>query len=290
MNSLKGTGVALVTPFDGNGNVDYTAFTNLIQHVMLGGVDYLVVLGTTAETPTLTADEKKEILAHVKKVNSGKLPIVLGIGGNNTADVITKIKNADFEGVSTLLSVTPYYNKPSQQGMYEHYKAVAEASPVPVLLYNVPGRTGVNLTAETTLRLAQDFKNIIGTKEASGNNAQIAYILRDRPKDFLVISGDDGCALPQMSIGVDGVISVLANALPKEVSEMVRLAQKQNYTEAAKIHLQLLEVVDALFIEGNPVGIKAVLNASGLIENKLRLPLVSASDALMARIKKILAK
>jgi 4-hydroxy-tetrahydrodipicolinate synthase len=290
MNSLKGTGVALVTPFDGNGNVDYTVFTNLIQHVMSGGVDYLVVLGTTAETPTLTAEEKKQILAHVKKVNAGKLPIVLGIGGNNTADVIAKIRDADFEGVSALLSVTPYYNKPSQQGMYEHYKAVIEASPVPVLLYNVPGRTGVNLTAETTLRLAHDFKNIIGIKEASGSNAQVAYTLRDKPKEFLVISGDDGCALPQMSIGADGVISVLANALPKEVSEMVRLAQKQNYVEAAKIHLQLLEITDALFAEGNPVGIKAVLNAKGLIENKLRLPLVSASDALMARIRKILAK
>ncbi len=288
INKFSGTGVALITPFDANGSVDYTALTKLVEFVSEGGVNFLVALGTTAETPTLTSEEKSKVLECVKVANTANLPIMVGIGGNNTQEVVDKIKHTDFNGVDSLLSVTPYYNKPSQQGMYEHYKVVADASPVPVMLYNVPGRTGVNMTADTTLRLAQ-HKNIFGTKEASGNLSQMGYILRDKPTDFMVLSGDDGLAVPLASIGGAGLISVAANAYPKEISEMVRLALAQKYTEAAKIHLKMMELIDALFIEGNPVGIKDVLTNMGMIANTLRLPLVSSSPALTDKIKKLMA-
>jgi 4-hydroxy-tetrahydrodipicolinate synthase len=288
ISKFFGTGVALITPFEANGNMDYTALTKLVEFVSTGGVNYLVLLGTTAETPTLTTEEKSKILSCVKSVNKAKLPIMVGIGGNNTLEVVDKIKHSDFSGVDALLSVAPYYNKPSQQGMYAHYTAIADASPVPVMLYNVPSRTGVNLAADTTLRLAQ-HKNIFGTKEASGNLSQMGCILRDKPKDFLVVSGDDGLTLPLMSIGGQGVISVAANAFPKQISSMVSLAQAQKYDEAAKIHLQMMELIDALFAEGNPVGIKAALAVQGMISNILRLPLVPASAALMDKIRKLTA-
>ncbi|MDR2937650.1 MAG: 4-hydroxy-tetrahydrodipicolinate synthase [Prevotellaceae bacterium] len=288
MTKFFGTGVALVTPFDANGNVDYTALANLVKYVSDGGVSYLVALGTTAETPTLTADEKDKILACIKSANAGKLPMMLGVGGNSTSDVIEKIKHTDFSGVDALLSVAPYYNKPSQAGMQAHYTAIADASPVPVVLYNVPSRTVVNIAPETTLRLAQ-HKNIIGIKEASGNLTQMGYILRDKSKDFLVISGDDGLAVPLVSIGGHGLISVAANVCPKQVSDMVNFALAQKNVEAGRLHLSLMELVDALFAEGSPVGIKCALQCKSLAENVLRLPLVQASAALTERMKKILS-
>ncbi|MDR0688373.1 MAG: 4-hydroxy-tetrahydrodipicolinate synthase [Prevotellaceae bacterium] len=280
-SKLTGTGVALVTPFEANGRrVDYAALTRLVNFVADSGVNFLVALGTTAETPTLSADEKREVLACIKSSNAKNLPIALGVGGNNTADVLERIRQTDFSGVDALLSVTPYYNKPSQQGLYEHYKAAAAASPVPVMLYNVPGRTGVNLSAETTLRLAREVKNIMGIKEASGSMSQISYILRGKPQDFVVLSGDDALTLPLMAVGAQGVISVAANALPAQIVSMVRLASEQKYSEAAKIHLAMMPLVDALFAEGNPAGVKAALSILGIISNTLRLPLVSATEGL----------
>jgi 4-hydroxy-tetrahydrodipicolinate synthase len=282
---ITGTGVALVTPFDAKTQqVDYAALTKLVKFVSDGGVNFLVALGTTAETPTLSDGEKKEILACIRSSNAKKLPIVLGLGGNNTADILEKIRQTDFSEVDALLSVTPYYNKPSQQGLYEHYKAIAQSSPVPVVLYNVPGRTGVNLSAATTLRLAGEVKNILGTKEASGNLSQISYILRDKPQHFLVLSGDDALTFPLMATGAHGVISVAANAFPKQISGMVRLISEQKYNEAAKIHLDMMPLIDALFAEGNPAGIKAALAILGIIDNALRLPLVSASKELMVKM------
>ncbi|MDR1227013.1 MAG: 4-hydroxy-tetrahydrodipicolinate synthase [Prevotellaceae bacterium] len=289
-SKFSGVGVALVTPFDNYGNVDYPALTKLVDHVVKGGVDYLVALGTTAETSTLNAEEQANVLEHIKQRNAGRLPVILGLGGNNTAEVKAKVEQANFSGVDALLSVTPYYNKPSQQGLYEHYKVVAETSPVPVLLYNVPGRTGVNLTSAATLKLAHEVKNVCGIKEASGNIAQAGYILRDAPKDFLVISGDDNLALPLMSIGAVGVISVAANAFPKQMSDLVKAVQSNKYAAAATVYVQMLEIVDALFVEGNPVGVKGALSILGVVKNNLRLPLVSASDALMGSLKKLMAK
>ena len=287
MSKFSGTGVALVTPFDANGSVDYTALSKLVDFVSSNGVSYLVALGTTAETPTLTADEKSKILACIKAANKAQLPVMVGVGGNNTLEVVEQIKHTDFNGVDALLSVVPYYNKPSQQGLIEHYTAVADASPVPVLLYNVPGRTGVNLSVESTLHLAQ-HNNIFGTKEASGNLSQMGYILRSKPKDFMVISGDDGLAVPLISIGGAGLISVAANAYPKAISDMVRFALAQKFGEAAQIHLKMMELIDALFIEGNPVGVKAVMYIMDMVQNTLRLPLVPASAGLMDKMQKLM--
>lgn len=283
---FAGTGVALVTPFDDRNNVDFASLEKLIQYVTQNGVNYLVVLGTTAETPTLSSSEKQQVVDFVVKQNAGKLPVVLGIGGNNTAEVVNAIKNTNLKGIDAILSVTPYYNKPSQKGLYCHYKAIAEVSTLPIILYNVPGRTGVNMTADTTLKLAHEFKNIIAIKEASGNMSQIAYILRDRPKDFLVISGDDGLTMPQLAMGINGVISVAANSYPTKMSQMVTAALKGNYAEAAKLHLELIEAIDLLFAEGNPVGVKAALSLKNIISNNLRLPLVSASENLIEKLKK----
>ncbi|MDR1415906.1 MAG: 4-hydroxy-tetrahydrodipicolinate synthase [Prevotellaceae bacterium] len=284
-SKITGTGVALVTPFDAKGRrVDYAALTKLVNFVADNGVNFLVALGTTAETPTLSTGEKKEVLSCIKSSNTKKLPIALGIGGNNTANVLERIQQTDFNGIDALLSVTPYYNKPSQQGLYEHFKAIAAASPVPLLLYNVPARTGVNLSAETTLRLAREVKNIMGIKEASGNLSQISHILRDKPEDFVALSGDDALTLPLMAVGAHGVISVAANAFPKQVVDMVKLAGAQKYSEAAKIHLAMTPLVDALFAEGNPVGVKAALSVQGIIGNVLRLPLVSATEGLVSSI------
>ncbi len=284
-NSLRGVGVALVTPFDVAGKVDFPALERVIEYDIAGGVDYLVVLGTTGESATMTAEEKNEVLQFVIQKNKGRKPIVYGVGGNNTAEVIRQISSLNVEGINAILSVSPYYNKPSQEGIYAHYKAIAEASAWPVILYNVPGRTGSNISAATTLRLAHDFPNIIGIKEASGNLSQAAYILRDKPKDFLVISGDDNLATSLIGLGGDGVISVAAGVFPKLFCEMIHAAL-DNKPQVARVHyMKLVEATDALFEEGNPAGVKAALHCKGLIENVLRLPLVPVSEKVYAKIQ-----
>ncbi len=289
-NNISGVGAALVTPFDPKGAVDFKALEALVERVIQGGIDYLVVLGTTAETATLTEAEKKEVIACIAQVNAQRVPMVIGIGGNNTAAVEAQIRAFDFSAFEALLSVTPYYNKPSQEGMYRHYLAVAEASPVPVILYNVPGRTGVNLQPQTVLRLASATDRIIAIKEASGNLSQAAYILRDRPEGFRVISGDDNLTLPMVALGGDGVISVAANAFPRMFCRMVHAAQQGRTAEAASLHLRMMETVDALFAEGNPTGVKAALAHYGLMGNYLRLPLVPASEALSRRLADLISQ
>lgn len=285
---FRGLGVAMVTPFDQDKEIDYDATERLIEHLIVGGTDFLVVLGTTGESATLTDKEKRSLIKFVIKKNDGRLPIMLGIGGNDTDHIIELIDDYDFDGIDAILSVTPYYNKPTQKGLELHFKAIAAQSSLPIVLYNVPGRTGVNMTAETTLKLAHEVPNIIGIKEASGNLNQMSYILRDRPENFLVLSGDDGLALPQMSMGADGVISVVGNALPKRFSEMIKLAQQHNFAEASKIHLELIEIIDSLFVEGNPGGIKAALSVLGLIENNLRLPLAPISESANYKLSLLL--
>ena len=285
---MKGVGVALVTPFTENGAVDYSALTHLVEHVIAGGVDYLVVLGTTAETPTLSLEERKAVIRCVKEVNGGRLPIVLGAGGNCTADVVSYLRTGDFDGIDAVLSVTPYYNKPSQEGIYQHYKAIAEAAPCSVVLYNVPGRTGVNMNPSPVLRLARDFSNIIAVKEASGSLSQAAYVLKDCPAGFSVISGDDNLTLPMVALGGAGVISVAANVFPEKFCKMVHLALEGRFAEAAPLHLSMMETVDALFAEGNPSGVKAALSCCGLMGNRLRLPLVPVSETLCSKIGSLL--
>lgn len=285
---IQGTGVALVTPFHKQGNVDFTSYEKLIEHVINGGVDYLVCMGTTSEYPTLNNQEILACLEFAIEVNANRVPIVLGMGGNDTRTLVDHIKKTDFSNVSAILSVTPYYNKPSQKGLYAHYKAVAEASSVPVILYNVPGRTGVNITAETCLQLANDFPNIIGIKEASGNIMQCMDILANKPQNFAVVSGEDALVMPLMSLGMQGVISVTANALPQQMSEMVNLCLKSNYKKAKIIHEELLPFSKAIFEEGNPVGIKAALEILGICQNNLRLPLVKSSKSLYSKIQSIL--
>jgi 4-hydroxy-tetrahydrodipicolinate synthase len=280
----------MVTPFSSSKAIDYSATDRLLEYLVDGGVDYLVVMGTTGEASTLTDDEKHELIAHVVEKNNGRLPIVLGVGGNSTSSVISSIKHFNLKGVDAILSVTPYYNKPTQKGLEMHFRTVAESSPLPLILYNVPGRTGVNMSAQTTLTLASEVPNIIGIKEASGNLNQMSYILRDRPENFLVISGDDGLALPQMAMGADGIISVLGNAVPKRFSEMVRLASQGKFGEAASIHLELVELIDGLFADGNPGGIKAALSILGIIDNNLRLPLVPVGEATYKNLVRLLKK
>lgn len=287
---FKGLGVAMVTPFSSSKAIDYSATDRLLEYLVDGGVDYLVVMGTTGEASTLTDDEKHELIAHVVEKNNGRLPIVLGVGGNSTSSVISSIKHFNLKGVDAILSVTPYYNKPTQKGLEMHFRTVAESSPLPLILYNVPGRTGVNMSAQTTLTLASEVPNIIGIKEASGNLNQMSYILRDRPDNFLVISGDDGLALPQMAMGADGIISVVGNAVPKRFSEMVRLASQGKFGEAASIHLELVELIDGLFADGNPGGIKAALSILGIIDNNLRLPLVPVGEATYKNLVRLLKK
>ena len=253
---LKGMGVALVTPFNADESINYDTLARLIEYQIKNGTDYLVVCGTTAETPTLTDQEKEEIRKFVIQINQKRLPIVYGIGGNNTRHIVDTIRHTDLDGVDAILSVTPYYNKPSQEGLYRHYAAIAEASPLPVILYNVPGRTGVNMSAATTLRLANDFPNIQATKEASGNFTQIDDIIKNKPSDFMVISGDDGITFPLITLGAVGVISVIGNAFPKEFSRMVRLALEGDYEKARIIHHRFTELIELLFVEGNPAGVK----------------------------------
>ena len=289
-SKFTGTGVAIVTPFKSDLKIDYTALETHIEHLLTNGVNYLVVLGTTGESGTQIDYEKDELIRFVKEKVDSRVPLVLGVGGNNTQAILNKIAKTDFNQIDAILSVAPYYNKPTQEGLYQHFKAIAEASPVPVILYNVPGRTGSNINAETTLRLAHDFNNIIAIKEASGNFSQAMYILKDKPKDFMVISGEDALTLPLLSVGFSGVISVVANAMPKEFSDMVQLALNNNYQEAEKIHYKLLEFIDTLFVEGNPAGIKAALNILGIIENNLRLPLVPVSDNTYKKLEELIKK
>lgn len=287
-SKLKGMGVALITPFKEDETIDFDALARLVEHQIKSGTDYLVVCGTTAETPTLTEAEKEQIRAFVIQVNNGRLPIVLGVGGNNTKAVVEKLTTTDLEGVDAILSVTPYYNKPSQEGLYQHYAAIAKASPKPVILYNVPGRTGVNMTASTTLRLASEFKNICAVKEASGNFTQIDDIIKNKPEDFMVISGDDGITFPLITLGAVGVISVIGNAFPKEFSRMVRLALQGDYAKARQIHHRFTELIELLFVEGNPAGVKSMLALMGFIENKLRLPLVPNTIKTYEKIRQVL--
>lgn len=287
-NKFKGLGVALITPFTKTGEVDYTALRRLLDYQISNGVDFLCILATTGETPCLTVEEKKKIKDIVVEKVAGRIPILMGCGGNNTSAVVHALKTEDFSGVDGVLSVCPYYNKPSQEGLYQHFKTIAEATSLPVVLYNVPGRVGVNMTAHTTLRLARDCENIVAIKEASGNFTQIDDIIKNKPENFDVISGDDGITFPLITLGAVGVISVIGNALPKEFSRMVRLALNGDYSPALHIHHKFTELFKLLFVDGNPAGVKAMLNAMGLIENELRLPLVPARITTMGEISAII--
>jgi 4-hydroxy-tetrahydrodipicolinate synthase len=284
MKSFIGTGVALVTPFKSDKSVDYISLEKLVNHVINGGVEYLVVMGTTAENPTLSAIEKNSIIKFIVEKNAGRVPIVLGAGAADTHAVIDNINKADLTGIDAILSVTPYYNKPNQQGLYEHFSAIAKNCPIPIIMYNVPGRTGVNMTAATTLKLANTHKNIIAIKEASGNIEQIMEIIEKKPSHFEVISGDDGITLPLISVGCIGVISVVANSMIKDFSDMVRLSLAGKYNEAKTLHYKLLEFSRLIFAEGSPAGVKYALTLQGIIENHLRLPLVPISKELEEKI------
>ena len=287
-SAFTGTGVALVTPFRKDDSIDYRALTNIVDHVINNGVEYLVALGTTGETPVLSGEEQQEIISHVKAVNQGRLPLVVGMGGNYTSHQIERIEHTDFNGIDAILVVSPYYNKPNQKGIYHHYMAIAGASPVPVIIYNVPSRTGSNITAETTLRLARESDNFAGIKEASGNMAQIMKIAKDRPEGFQLISGDDTLTLPMISAGGSGVISVIGNAFPRQFSEMVRLALDNRWDEARSIHYSLLEIIEYLFIEGSPAGVKAALNILNICENQVRLPLTTVSRATYGKLAELI--
>jgi 4-hydroxy-tetrahydrodipicolinate synthase len=286
MKGLKGTGVAIVTPFKNDTSIDFAALGRVVNHVIDGGVNYIVVLGTTGESVTITRDEKQAIISYVKECTDKRIPIIVGIGGNNTQEIINNIRHTDFSSVDGILSVAPYYNKPTQRGIFQHFKAIASCCPVPVILYNVPGRTCSNITSETCLELAHEFDNITAVKEASGDLTQIMRIIKGKPENFSVISGDDFLTLPVIAAGGSGVISVLANAYPSQCSEMVNSALKNNYKQAREIQYKLLEMTELLFVEGNPCGIKAILNAMNICQNVLRLPLVPVSRATSARIQK----
>jgi 4-hydroxy-tetrahydrodipicolinate synthase len=285
-DQLRGTGVALVTPFTENGSIDFEALGNLINRVINDGVQYLVSLGTTGEPSTLNEKEKLDVLNFTSDIAAGRVPVVVGIGGNNTAAVINEIRRLPLDNAIAVLSASPYYNRPSQEGIYQHYKALAEASPLPVIAYNVPGRTGSNITAGTTLRLANEVKNIAGIKEASGNMVQCMHILKERPDDFLVVSGDDHVTLPLIACGMDGVISVAANCFAKDFAAMVNAALENNYNQARALQNKLLKGFDLLFAENNPAGVKAFLSETGIIKNYLRLPLVPLSDPLLQEVRR----
>ncbi len=287
---FRGTGVAMITPFHKQGTIDFTALERLIEHLIAGGVNYLVVQGTTAETATLSRDEKHALAEFVVEITNKRVPLVLGMGGNNTQDVINNIRMHSLEGYDAILSVTPYYIKPQQRGIYLHYKNIATVSPLPIIMYNVPGRTAVNMKPEITLQLANDFDNIIGIKEASGNIEQIMDIIRNKPKDFLVISGDDLLTLPLLGMGADGVISVIGNAYPKMFSEMVALGLKGEMKKAREIHYKLSDFIRSVFADGNPSGIKAALEIKEIISNNLRLPLVKIEKAHFNQLAAIMAE
>ena len=285
MNKFHGTGVAIVTPFRASGAVDYDAQGKLIDHLIDGGIEYIVSLGTTGESATLTGEERKDVWAFTAKAVNGRVNLVAGIGGNNTAEVVEQVKQFNMTGYDAILSASPHYNKPTQEGIYQHYKAIAETSRLPIILYNVPSRTGSNVAADTVVRLARNFKNIIGIKEASGNFDQINQIMRDKPENFLMISGDDPITLPMIALGAVGVISVIGNALPRTTSDMVRQCLAGNFETARKGHLALIEFTRLMFAEGSPAGVKTALKALGICEDTVRLPLVQVSETTVNRIK-----
>ncbi|GGC92198.1 4-hydroxy-tetrahydrodipicolinate synthase [Flavobacterium lutivivi] len=290
MQSLIGTGVALITPFKKDFSVDAEALKAIVNYQIDNGIDYLVVLGTTAESATLSSDEKELVIKTIVETNNGRLPLVLGVGGNNTQKVVEELKNRDFSAFDAILSVSPYYNKPTQEGIYQHFKAVAEASPIPVILYNVPGRTASNMLPSTVLRLANDFQNIVGIKEAAGDIVQAMKLIQNKPKDFLVISGDDMITLPMVLAGGAGVISVIAEGFPKKFSDMVRLGLNKRVDEAYKLHYLLADSIDMIFEQGNPAGIKEIFKSLGLAENTVRLPLVNVDENLSNRIQLFVEK
>ena len=287
-NIFKGLGIALVTPFTANGEVDYKAIVRLVEYQIQNGADFLCILATTGETPCLSTEEKENIKKLVVDTNRGRLPILMGCGGNNTRAVVEEMKTADWTGIDGVLSVCPYYNKPSQEGLYQHFKAIAEASPLPVVLYNVPGRTGINMKSETTVRLARDCENIVAVKEASGSLEQVDEIIKNKPERFDVISGDDALTFSMVASGAAGSISVIGNALPKEVSRMIRLEFKGEYEAARTIHHRFTELYSLLFVDGNPAGVKALLHEMGFIENVLRLPLVPTRITTLQKMTEIL--
>ncbi|NLP58204.1 4-hydroxy-tetrahydrodipicolinate synthase [Lutibacter sp. B1] len=286
MKELLGTGVALVTPFNEDKSVDFEGLERLVNFQIENGINYLVVLGTTGEPATLTAEEKEQVKNTIIKVNNGRLPLVLGIGGNNTAAVVNEVQTTDLSAFTAILSVSPYYNKPSQEGIYQHFKAIAEASSKPIIIYNVPGRTGKNIEATTVIRLANDFKNIVAVKEAAGDIVQAMRLIQHKPKDFMVISGDDMIALPMVLAGGAGVISVIGQGLPKDFSEMIQQGLSGNVNEAYKLHYKVMDSIDYIFEEGNPAGIKALLSKINICSLNVRLPLVKASDLLQQKINK----
>ena len=287
-NIFKGLGIALITPFMEDGSVDYKALIRLIEYQLDNGADFFCILATTGETPTLTADEKQKIKDLVVNIVGGRVPILMGCGGYNTAAIVEELQTRDFKGVDGILSVCPYYNKPSQEGLYQHFKTIAANTALPVVLYNVPGRTGVNMKAETTVRLAHDCQNIVAIKEASGNLEQVDEIIKNKPKDFDVISGDDALTFPMISCGAVGVISVIGNALPREFTKMIRLQMRGEYDGARKIHHRFTDLFSLLFVDGNPAGVKAMLHEMGYIENILRLPLVPTRISTLQRMSEIM--
>jgi 4-hydroxy-tetrahydrodipicolinate synthase len=290
MQSLIGTGVALVTPFKNDFSIDIDALRRIINFSIDGGVEYLVVMGTTAENAVLSTEEKELVIATVIEVNAGRLPLVLGVGGNNTLQVVEELRTRDFTAFAAILSVSPYYNKPSQEGIYQHFKAIAEASPIPVILYNVPGRTASNMLPSTVIRLANDFANVVAIKEAAGDLVQAMQLIKNKPKDFLVISGDDMIALPIVLAGGAGVISVIGQGFPKEFSEMIRLGLNKKADDAFKLHYMLSDSIDMIFEQGNPAGIKEVFALLGISENVVRLPLVTVNEDLSNRLLSFVKK
>jgi 4-hydroxy-tetrahydrodipicolinate synthase len=286
MKKFRGTGVAIVTPFKNDSSIDFSALGRVVNHVIKGGVNYIVVLGTTGESVTLSKDEKKAVVCYIKEAIDNRVPLVVGIGGNNTQEVINQVRNTDLTGVDGILSVAPYYNKPNQRGLFQHFKSIATSSPVPVILYNVPGRTCSNIAADTCLQLAHECENIVAIKEASGDMEQIMKIIKGKPENFSVISGNDMDTLPVIAIGGSGVISVLGNAFPAECSEMVNHSLKFNFKAAREIQFRFLEMTELLFTDGNPAGVKAMLSMMNLCQNNLRLPLVAVSKPIYTRIQK----
>jgi len=290
MDKFRGTGVALVTPFKNDSSIDFKSLGRLIEHLINNNIDYLVVLGTTGESVTQSKDEKKAVIDHVLEINNGRVPVVVGMGGNCTREIVDCITQNQFDGIDGILSVAPYYNKPSQKGLYFHFKTIAGASPVPVIIYNVPGRTSINIEADTTIRLANDVRNIVAVKEASGNIDQIMQIIMNVPPDFQIISGDDATTLPVISVGGSGVISVLANAYPGEWANMVNHAMNNDFQAAREIHYKFIDMISLLFAEGNPAGIKAALSHLGFVQNQLRLPLTPVSRQVYNQIKQATEK
>jgi len=287
---FRGAGVALITPFKKDSTIDFDALGDLVEDMISGGINFLVVLGTTAETATLSAEEKKNVVDFVAEKNAGRLPIVVGAGGNNTQEVVEGLKNLDADKIDGILSVVPYYSKPTQEGIYQHFMQIAKYSPVPVILYNVPGRTGMHMDATTTIRLAEASDKFVAIKEASGDLNELAIILRDRPENFSVLSGDDGLTVPAISLGADGVISVIANGFPAQVADMVHLAVSGDFPKASAQHMQFLNLFNLLFVEGNPGGIKAALNVKGKVQNVLRLPLTKISEIIYREITEEMKK